>query len=102
MNVAKISLSRLQVVRSWLLISAFFAAAISKHTMGILDTTNLSGCDGISVGSAAGSVIVKGNKINQQPRNFAAAVSRNSTHGRSERQRDAATGIPATCSWATS
>ena len=64
----KMSLSRLQVVLwSWLLISAFFAAAVTFTTMNIEMDAQIWALMGISVGSAAGSVIVKGTKANKQP-----------------------------------
>jgi hypothetical protein len=71
----KFSLSRLQLALwSWLLISAFVAAAVAGHTMNIDLPPEVWALMGISVGSAAGSVIVKGTKANQTP---AATTPRN-------------------------
>ncbi|MBI3861598.1 MAG: hypothetical protein HY290_06855 [Planctomycetia bacterium] len=64
----RMSLSRLQVVLwTWLLISAFFAIAFTFKSMEIQIATEIWALMGISVGSAAGSVIVKGTKAGQQP-----------------------------------
>ena len=64
----KMSLSRLQVVTwSWLLISAFLAVAWATATVNIEMATEIWALMGISVGSAAGSVIVKGTKAHQEP-----------------------------------
>ena len=64
----KMSLSRLQLVLwNWLLISSFLALAVTFVSMNIEMTPQLWALMGISVGSAAGSVIVKGTKASQQP-----------------------------------
>jgi hypothetical protein len=75
----KMSLSRLQLVLwSWLLISAFAAVAYARQTMNIDMPQEIWALMGISMGSAAGSVIVKGSKSKQQPSanaNIAAGVT---------------------------
>ena len=64
----RMSLSRLQVVLwSWLLISAFLAVAIAFKTMNIEMDPQIWALLGISVGSAAGSVIVKGTQTGKEP-----------------------------------
>lgn len=70
----KFSLSRLQLALwSCLLISAFVAASMASDSMNISLPPEIWALMGISVGSAAGSVIVKSTKANQTP---AAAVPR--------------------------
>lgn len=64
----RMSLSRLQIVAwTWLLTSAFLAVAIAEGTMNILLDPEVWALMGISVASAAGSVIVKGTKAGQEP-----------------------------------
>jgi hypothetical protein len=64
----KMSLEHLQVVLwTWLMISAFLAVAINSKTMNIEVPNELLALMGISIGSVAGSVIVNGTKVTQQP-----------------------------------
>ncbi len=64
----KMSLSRLQIVLwSWIIISAFFAVAITAWTMNIDVPEQIWALMGISVGTTAGAVIVQGGKTNQEP-----------------------------------
>jgi hypothetical protein len=64
----RMSLGRLQLVLwSWLLISAFVAVAVSLRTMDIWMAPEIWALMGISVGSTAGGVIVKGTKAGQEP-----------------------------------
>lgn len=59
----KMSLSRFQVVLwSWLIISTFLAVGLAKGTMNIAMAPEIWALMGISFGSAAGAVIVKGAK----------------------------------------
>lgn len=63
----KMSLSRLQLfLWAWLLISAFFAVMVAEGTAEITLHSNLWALMGISLGSAAGSVLVKGAKASRQ------------------------------------
>jgi len=66
----KMSLSRLQIVAwTWILLSAFLAVAWDSGTVNIEMATEIWALMGISVGSAAGSVLVKGTKSHQTPSN---------------------------------
>lgn len=77
---AKMSLSRLQLVLwTWLFVSSFFAIAIRERTMGIVMAPELWALMGISIGSAAGAVIVKGTKEAKQPAATVAAQARAAT-----------------------
>jgi hypothetical protein len=64
----KMTVGRLQLVLwSWILISAFFAVAITRKTMDIELPSQIWALMGISVGSTAAGVIIKGTKAGEQP-----------------------------------
>lgn len=64
----KMSLSQFQIVIwTWLLVSSFFAVALAKKTMNVEMAPEIWALMGISLGSAAGSVIVKGTKGAKEP-----------------------------------
>lgn len=94
----KMSLSRLQLVLwTWLLVSAAFAAAIACRTSNVKLSPELYALMGIIVGSAAGSVIVNGNKQNQEPTPAALAAARQAAVDRAAPPAATnATGQPAT------
>ena len=67
---AKMSLSRLQLVLwTWLFISALITVALTKKTLDIEISSNLLALMGLSVGSTAGSTIIKGVKAAKRPKN---------------------------------
>ena len=64
----KMSLSRFQLVLwTWLLVSSFFAIALARKTMNVDMAPELWALMGISVGSTAGAVIIKGTKEAKEP-----------------------------------
>ena len=64
----KMSLARFQIVTwTWLLISAFLAVAWDKGSLNIEMASTIWALMGISVGSTAGSVLIKGTKSHQKP-----------------------------------
>jgi hypothetical protein len=64
----RMSLSRLQLILwTWLLLSALSALALTFTSMSIYVPPQVWALMGISVGSTAASVIVKGTKANQEP-----------------------------------
>jgi hypothetical protein len=71
----KMSLSRLQIVLwTWLLLSAVAAVGFAYSTADIEMPVQVWGLLGISVGSTAGSVIVKGTKGAREPAPAAVAA----------------------------
>lgn len=65
----KMSLSRFQLVLwTWLFVSSFFAIAWARKTMNVDMDPELWALMGISVASAAGSVIIKGTKGAMEPK----------------------------------
>jgi hypothetical protein len=64
----KMSLSRFQLsLWTWLLVSSFFAIAWTRKTMNIDMAPEIWALMGISVGSAAGAVMIKGTKEAKEP-----------------------------------
>lgn len=65
----RISLSRFQLITwSWLILSAIFAVAIANQTSNIVIAPDIWALMGISLGSTAGAIIIKGTQAAKQPK----------------------------------